>query len=57
MLGIRDFFVKTVSSLFAFSQIGWAHHDRTGISLFDAFMFDVRDTLVYKSQLEKFKNG
>ena len=28
-----------------------------GISLLDACMFDVRDTLIYESQLEKFKNG
>ena len=56
MLGIDHFFVKIVW-LFAFSQTGWAHRDRMGISLLDACMFDVRDTLVYESQLEKFKNG
>ena len=56
MLGIDHFFVKIVL-LFPFSQTGWAHLDRMGISLLDACMFNVRDTLVYESQLEKFKNG
>ena len=56
MLGIDNFFVKLVS-FFAFSQTEWAHRDRMGISLLDACMFAVRDTLVYESQLEKFKNG
>ena len=56
MLGIHHFFVKIVS-IFAFSQTGWAHRDKMGISLLDACMFDVRDILVYESQLEKFKNG
>ena len=55
MLGIDHFFVKIVS-LFAFPQTGWAHRDRMGISLLDAFSFDVRETLVYESQTEKFKN-
>ena len=56
MLGIGHFFVKIVS-LFTFSRTGWHHRDRMGISLLDACMFDVRDTLVYESQLEKFKSG
>ena len=56
MLGIDHFFVKIVL-LFPFSQTGWAHRDRMGISLLDACIFDVRDTLVYESQLEMFKNG
>ena len=34
---------------------GW-HFDRMGISLLDACVFDVRDTLVCESQLEQFKN-
>ena len=56
MLGIHHFFVKIVS-IFAFSQTGWAHRDRMGVSLLDACMFYVRDILVYESQLEKIKNG
>ena len=56
MLRIDHFFVKIVS-LFAFSQTGWAHRDKMSLSLLDACMFDVRDTLVYENQLEKFKNG
>ena len=55
MSGIGHFFVKIVL-LFAFSKTGWAHRDRMGISLLGACMYDVRDTLVYESQLEKFRN-
>ena len=43
--------------LFAFTETGWTHRDRMGISLLDASMFDVRDTLIYESQLKKFKSG
>ena len=56
MLGIGHFFVK-IASIFAFYQTRWTHHDRMGISLLDACVFDVLDTLVYESQLKKFKNG
>ena len=40
MLGMDHFFVEIVS-LFAFSQAGWAHRDRMGISLLDACIFDI----------------
>ena len=56
MLGIGHLFVK-IPPLFPFSQTGWAYRDRMGISLFDLCMFDVRDTLVYESHLEDFKDG
>ena len=55
ILEIGHFFVKIVYFV-AFSQTGWSHGDRIGIILLDACIFDVLDTLIYESQLEKFKN-
>lgn len=36
---------------------GWIHRDRMGVSLLDSCLFDIRDNLVFESQLGKFEQG
>ena len=36
---------------------GWKHRERMGVRLFEACLFDTRDTLIFESQIEDLATG
>ena len=55
----RAFTSKTApnSNLAEVVHPGWKHRDRMGVSLLDACLFDIRDSLLLEFMLQQMQNG